>query len=67
MPGVKLRLGEVLVEITDYATPCRTIRHAFVNEEYGRVSETRNPGWARTYARVLQPGQLYLGDVVRIE
>ncbi|MFQ5419437.1 MAG: MOSC domain-containing protein [Anaerolineae bacterium] len=67
VPGVRLRLGdEALVEITDYATPCHKIRRSFVDEDYGRLSETRHPGWARAYGRVLQIGRLHIGDAVSL-
>lgn len=66
-PGTRLRLGnEVVVQITSYAVPCRNIQGSFVGHKYGRVSQTANPGWARAYARVLQTGQIGVGDKVQI-
>ncbi len=68
VPGVKLRLGaEVLLQITRYTSPCNNIAASFLQGNYERVSETRHPGWARAYARVLQTGALRIGDPVRIE
>ena len=67
-PGVRLRLGnEVVVQITSYAVPCRNIQGSFVGHKYGRVSQTANPGWARAYARVLQTGQIGVGDKAQVE
>ncbi len=62
-PGTRLRLGsDVLVEITFYTSPCNNIAPVFKGGEYGRISQTRHPGWSRVYARVLTPGRIQPGD-----
>ena len=67
-PGVRLRLGnDVLIEITSFADPCRTIRGSFIGGRSGRISQKAHPGWSRVYARVLVPGSVRVGDAVRIE
>lgn len=67
VPGVQLRLGDSLhIEITSYAVPCLNIRDAFLNHKIGAVSQKSNPGWARTYAKVLTPGHIQVGDLVEI-
>ena len=64
-PGDLLRLGEtVLIQITRFTSPCETVRAAFLDGAYSRVSETRYPGWSRVYARVLVPGEIAAGDRV---
>jgi MOSC domain-containing protein YiiM len=64
-PGARLALGaEVLIELTDYATPCKTIRESFVNEEFVRISEKLHPGESRVYARILREGMIHRGDEV---
>jgi MOSC domain-containing protein YiiM len=65
-PGMLLRLGEVLAEITDYASPCATIRRSFREEDFSRVAEKKNPGWSRLTLRVLQPGRMSVGDPVTV-
>ena len=65
LPGTRWRLGHsVLIEISDYATPCSKIRESFANEEFNRVHNRKHPGWARAYARVLAPGTITIGDEV---
>ena len=64
VPGVEVRLGEVEIELTSYALPCRNIRGSFRNGRIGRVSPETHPGWSRVYARVLREGQLASGDKV---
>jgi MOSC domain-containing protein YiiM len=56
--------GEVVVQITRFTSPCRSIRGAFLDGAYSRVSEKRHPGWSRVYARVLVPGALAADDPV---
>ena len=64
-PGVRLGLGAgVVIEVTDYTTPCRTIQGSFVGRRSGRVSQKRHPGWSRVYARVLAEGVVRVGDPV---
>ena len=66
-PGVRLRLGdEVVLEVTRYTSPCYKIAPVFVGGEYSRVSQKRNPGWSRVYARVLVEGSLCVGDPIRV-
>ena len=65
-PGVRLRVGAVLVEVTSYTVPCRTIAHAFRFRRAGRVGQKGHPGWSRVYARVLVPGRVAEGDPVAL-
>ena len=67
VPGMRLRLGAVLVEVTSYTVPCRTIGHAFRLRRASRVGQKSHPGWSRVYARVLVPGRIALGDPVAVE
>jgi MOSC domain-containing protein YiiM len=63
VPGARLALGPtVVVEVTGYAAPCRTIRGAFVGGRSTRISQKLAPGWSRVYARVLREGRVAVGD-----
>lgn len=67
VPGARLQIGaHVLLEITSYATPCRTIWGSFALLRYGRISQKRHPGQSRVYARVLQGGQVATGAPVAL-
>jgi MOSC domain-containing protein YiiM len=66
VPGVRLRLGEVLAEVTSFAMPCRTIRSSFVGGRSGRISQRTYPGWSRVYARVIEEGAIAVGDPVAV-
>ena len=65
-PGDRLTLGEAEVEVTDYATPCKTIAAAFIDGGFSRVLHQRHPGDSRLYARVLRPGRIHEGDPVHV-
>lgn len=66
VPGVRLMLGAVEVEVTEYATPCQTIVDSFADRRSKRISQKLHPGWSRVYARVITEGILILGDPVRV-
>jgi MOSC domain-containing protein YiiM len=62
-PGARLQLGAgVLIEITGFAEPCRTIAHCFRDGDFSQIDEARHPGLGRAYARVLQGGHLRQDD-----
>jgi MOSC domain-containing protein YiiM len=66
VPGARLRIGEVLLELTRYAAPCRNIAGSFVDGNMNRVSAKLHPGWSRLYARVIDEGLLRVGDPVAL-
>ena len=66
-PGVRLALGdEVIVELSNYTVPCKTIAASFTGGAFERISHKKYPGWARLYARVRQTGRLTVGQKVRV-
>jgi MOSC domain-containing protein YiiM len=65
-PGSRLEVGEVELELTDYAAPCRNIQGSFKDRRMGRVSQKAHPGWSRLYARVTREGTVRVGDPVRV-
>jgi MOSC domain-containing protein YiiM len=65
-PGARLRLGEVEVEVTGFAAPCKKIAPGFADGVITRVGEKVNPGWSRVYVRVLGDGELAVGDPVAL-
>ena len=66
VPGAKVEVGEALVEITGYTSPCTTIQGSFVGGRFGRISQTTHPGWSRVYGRVLTEGMIGVGDFIEI-
>lgn len=65
--GARLEVGEVSLEVTQPAHPCKTIAGSFTGGDFSRLSEKLHPGWSRYYARVLREGTVRVGDPVRLE
>jgi MOSC domain-containing protein YiiM len=67
VPGVRVRVGAAVLELTKYADPCRNIVGSFRDGDMTRISHKLHPGWSRVYARVLQEGPVRAGDPAEIE
>jgi MOSC domain-containing protein YiiM len=66
VPGARVQIGEVELELTAYASPCKNIVGSFSDEDSTRVSQKVHPGWSRVYAKVLHEGRIATGDSVSI-
>jgi MOSC domain-containing protein YiiM len=67
MPGVRIRVGDsVVLEVTSFTSPCKTIRRSFLDGRFARISQKLHPGWSRVYARVISEGDVTLGDRVEV-
>ncbi|MCA1710828.1 MAG: MOSC domain-containing protein [Actinobacteria bacterium] len=66
-PGVRLQVGEALLETTPYAIPCKKNAQWFVDGRFRRMSHDVHPGSSRIYARVLVEGVVVQGDRVLVE
>lgn len=60
LPGDRLQVGDALLEVTRYTTPCSTIAH-FLGGRPDRIHQDRHPGWSRVYARVLKSARVAPG------
>jgi MOSC domain-containing protein YiiM len=65
--GVRLRIGEVLCEVSVFALPCAKNAKWFADRDFRRMLHERHPGWSRAYAWVLEPGTIREGDAVEVE
>ena len=66
VPGARVEVGAVVLQLTDYAAPCSNIARSFERRQYARVNQKIHAGWSRLYARVLTEGTLRVGDALRI-
>jgi MOSC domain-containing protein YiiM len=66
-PGTRLRIGEVLAELSFPATPCKKQTRWFNDGDFGRIDHERNPRWTRWYAWVREPGKVAPGDEVLVQ
>ena len=65
VPGTRLMLGDVEVEVTKYTTPCSTTA-PYVRGDTKRFHQDHAPGWSRVYARVLRGGRIAPGMPARV-
>jgi MOSC domain-containing protein YiiM len=66
-PGTQVLLGDVLAEVSAWATPCQKNAQWFADRDFNRMSHDRHPGWSRAYAWVREPGTIRQGDPVVVE
>ena len=67
-PGLRLSVGpDLQLEVTGYTAPCSKNGQWFRDEEFSRISQKKNPGWSRVYARVLREGIVRPGDEVKVK
>jgi MOSC domain-containing protein YiiM len=64
--GVRLRVGEVLCEVSCFTLPCRTNSRWFINGDFHVMHHDRGPV-SRVYATVLEPGVIRVGDPAILE
>jgi MOSC domain-containing protein YiiM len=67
IPGSRIQLGEqVVLEVTKYTEPCNNIRPSFADNNSNRIHQNKYAGWSRVYTRVLQTGEVKIGDKVNV-
>ena len=66
VPGVRMRIGDVEVEVTRPTTPCRKNARWFVDGDVSVMDHELHPGFSRMYARVLASGTVRPGDPVEL-
>jgi MOSC domain-containing protein YiiM len=66
VPGARVEVGDIELELTSYAEPCGNIAGSFSERKFTRVSHKLHPGWSRLYARVLREGTVRQGDSVQL-
>ena len=64
--GVRLRIGDVLCEVSAYALPCASNKPWFINGDFSVMHHERGPV-SRVYATVLEPGTVTAGDAAILE
>ena len=66
-PGDRLQVGpDVQLEIMSYTAPCDQNARWFRDRDLKRISQKKNPGWSRFYAKVLREGVVRPGDAVEV-
>jgi MOSC domain-containing protein YiiM len=65
--GSRVEVGDVLCELSAYATPCKKNAAWFADRDFNRMNHDREPGISRVYASVLRDGIVRPGDPVVVE
>jgi MOSC domain-containing protein YiiM len=65
-PGDQLRIGGIEIEVTSYASPCKTIEGNFMDGVFSRVSPKVHIEDSRLYARIIRGGHIRQGDPVEL-
>jgi MOSC domain-containing protein YiiM len=65
--GIRLAIGDALVEVSGYATPCAKNARWFRDREFARIDHANHPGSSRAYAWVLEGGTVEPGAPVIVE
>jgi MOSC domain-containing protein YiiM len=70
-PGTRVRIGEVLCDISSYAVPCTQLADLFVDRDFNRIHHDRDLELAtascRVYATVIERGNIAAGDTISFE
>lgn len=66
VPGSRMKIGPVEVEVTHYTTPCAKNAQWFKDGKFNRMHASKHPGESRVYARVLSGGPIQTGDPVEL-
>jgi MOSC domain-containing protein YiiM len=65
-PGLRMRVGDALLEISFPATPCHNQTKWFSDGDFSRIGFDRDPAATRWYAWVREPGEVVVGDLVTL-
>lgn len=70
-PGTRVRIGEVLCDISSYAVPCKQLADLFVDRDFNRIHHDRDlehqTASCRLYATVIERGNIATGDPITFE
>jgi len=70
-PGTRVRIGDVLCDISSYAVPCKQLAELFVDRDFNRIHHDRDlenrTASCRVYATVIERGNIAAGDTVSFE
>ena len=66
VPGTRMVIGDVEIEITGYTTPCAKNARWFRDGNFNRMHVNKSPGESRVYAMVLHGGIITTGDTIEV-
>ena len=64
--GMRFSIGSVTLELSEPCAPCGKIGGSFVKRRFSRVDHDLEAGWSRWLARVVEEGDVAVGDTVNM-
>ena len=64
--GVKISIGRATIELSEPCAPCGKIGRSFSDRRFSRIDHEMEYGWSRWLARVIEEGDVCIGDAVNI-
>ena len=65
-PGIRLRIGTAVLELTTWLEPCSKIGGSFSGRKFLALNHEHHPCRSRIGARVLEAGLVRTGDIVAV-
>ncbi len=64
--GMRFSIGSATLELSEPCAPCGKIGESFVGRRFSRVDHDMEAGWSRWLARVVEEGNVSVGDAVNM-
>ena len=65
-PGTIFKFEDLVIEITQYAPPCKTISESFKENHFNLISHKKHPNYTRWYGKVLHEGDIKLDEKFKL-
>tara|TARA_B100000676_G_scaffold105741_1_gene105654 strand:+ start:172 stop:642 length:471 start_codon:yes stop_codon:yes gene_type:complete len=64
--GTTLKVGNATIELSEPCAPCSKIGGSFEGQDFSRIDHDKEVGWSRWSARVVEEGDVSVGDPVSV-
>ena len=64
--GTTLKVGNATIELSEPCAPCSKIGGSFEGRDFSRIDHDKEVGWSRWSARVVEEGDVSVGDPVSV-
>ena len=64
--GMTLKVGDATIELSEPCAPCWKIGDSFEGQNFSRIDHDKEVGWSRWSAKVIEEGDVSVGDPVSV-
>ena len=64
--GTTLKVGNATIELSEPCAPCSKIGGSFEGQDFSRIDHDKEAGWSRWSAKVIEEGDVTVGDPVSV-